>query len=85
MGRHGSAPSGAVRTLLTGRSKPEVIVETGTGRVISVLAGRPDDPRYMQSMLRAADAILKAREAAEFTREECNHRRADDSAALNST
>lgn len=62
---------------------PQVIVQRETGQIIAILAGRPNDPRYVESMLRAAAAILKAREAAQFTAEECTHRRADESAALN--
>lgn len=34
-------------------------------------------------MLRATEAILRARASARFTEDECSHRRADDSAALN--
>lgn len=48
-----------------------------------ILAGRPDDPSYLDSMLRATQAILDAQEAAKFTKEECSHVRADNSAALN--
>lgn len=50
---------------------------------MAILAGRPSDPSYVESMLRATDAILRAREQADFTHDECHHGRADDSAALN--
>ncbi|TEB27663.1 hypothetical protein FA13DRAFT_1603367, partial [Coprinellus micaceus] len=62
---------------------PQVIVEKNTGRIVAILAGRPSDPSYVESMLRATDAILRAREQADFTHDECHHDRADDSAALN--
>lgn len=47
------------------------------------MARRPLDPSYIESMLCATQAILRAREAAQFTEEECQHRRANGSAALN--
>lgn len=41
------------------------------------------DSSYVESMLRATEAILQARASAQFTKDKCSHRRADDSAALN--
>ena len=63
--------------------KPQVIVERSTGRIVAILAGRPADPTYLESMLRATDATLRAKEKADFTYEECHHDRAGNSAALN--
>ena len=67
----------------TGNSTPEVIVEKGTGRLVVILAGRPSDSSYVEAASRAADAMSSAREAAQFTKEECSHCRAEDSAAVN--
>ncbi|KAF6754966.1 hypothetical protein DFP72DRAFT_812302, partial [Ephemerocybe angulata] len=68
---------------VTTHSTPQVFVDRVSGKILVVLVGRPDDDSYVQSVLEATDAILKAREAAAFTPEECEHKRASDSAALN--
>lgn len=48
-----------------------------------IMAGRPDDPSYMASVIQATKAILGAGKAAEFTEEELDHKRASGSAAVN--
>lgn len=62
---------------------PEVIVDKATGTVLVVLAGRPDDLGYVECSERVMEAILRAGDMADFTASERNHRRSEDSAAVN--
>ncbi|KAF6763616.1 hypothetical protein DFP72DRAFT_1059685 [Ephemerocybe angulata] len=63
--------------------KPQVVVNRANGQILTILGGRAADPSFMKSADRATEAILKAAEGAEFTEEEREHKRASDSAALN--
>ncbi|TEB26990.1 hypothetical protein FA13DRAFT_1604994, partial [Coprinellus micaceus] len=59
------------------------IVDKATGTVLVVLAGRPDDLGYVECSERVMEAILRAGDMADFTASERNHRRSEDSAAVN--
>ncbi|RXW14744.1 hypothetical protein EST38_g11112 [Candolleomyces aberdarensis] len=61
----------------------QVVVEENSDRVMVVMAGQPNDPSYRECHLRVAHKVLTAGEAAEFTAEELEHKRASNSAALN--
>ncbi|RXW15820.1 hypothetical protein EST38_g10034 [Candolleomyces aberdarensis] len=61
----------------------QVVVEGKTGKIMVTMAGQPNDPTYKACQLRATNKILVVGEAAEFTVEELDHKRASNSAALN--
>ncbi|RXW11954.1 hypothetical protein EST38_g13900 [Candolleomyces aberdarensis] len=61
----------------------QVAVEEKTEKVMVVMAGQPDDPTYRECQSRVTSKILKAGEAAGFTAQELEHKRASNSAALN--
>ncbi|KAF5329146.1 hypothetical protein D9611_013181 [Ephemerocybe angulata] len=74
--------AGSVEVPWDGKT-PEVYVERRTKKILVVLAGGSNIPGYMESIVKAAEVILEAREKAGFTAEELEHYRSSNSAALN--